>query len=97
MHVSDNNDNKKDNDKDNNKDKGDRPVLEKQGNSRSVSTPGKVLQQSAPTNRRLAHLGLYSDGCFEKMACLPRHRSIVQKPQKAMVLAGTVDIISLFI
>ena len=39
------------------RDKGDRPVLEKQGNSRSISTPGKVLQQSAPPHRLLAHLG----------------------------------------
>merc|ERR1719295_4767 len=31
-------------------------MLQKQCNSRSVSTPGKVLQQSAPAHRLLAHL-----------------------------------------
>ena len=62
--VSKINDNERNDEKDkvNTKDKKDRPVLEKQCNSRSVSTPGKVLQQSAPTNRLLAHLGSYYDG-----------------------------------
>ena len=57
--VSKKNDNERNDDKDkvDTKDKIDAPVLEKQGNSRSVSTPGKVLQQSASTNRLLAHLG----------------------------------------